>query len=204
MIFANDEAKVGDGAAGVTFRSTPYQIKINGKPYTLYDTVGLGEYSGGTVDSTKAVGNLYHLVTDLSNSGGVNLLVFVIKKSRLTETMVKNYVLFHRGFCDSKVPIVIIVTCCEDVEPTMDTWWINNKTSFTNAKMTFDGHACVCAFKGTESSGYRTKHLVGESAGVVKRLVVERCMRDGWKMVRRPPPSVTKLEASEFTDILPI
>jgi hypothetical protein len=68
------------------------------------------------------------LVTDLSNSGGVNLLVFVMKRGRLTETIYKNYDLFHHGFCNSNVPIVVVVTGCEDIEPTMDRWWLAYKS----------------------------------------------------------------------------
>ena len=122
MILGTDEAKVGNSARGETFESSAYSVEIDGKSYILHDTVGFGEHSSGTVDSARAVGNLYRLVTDLSSSEGVNLLVFVIKCGRLTETMDKNYKLFRRGFCDSKVPIVIVVTGCENVEPTMDTW----------------------------------------------------------------------------------
>jgi len=185
MILGSDKAKVGDGALGETFRTTVYPVEIDGKTYLLHDTVGLGEHSGGTVDSAKAVGNLYRLVTDLSNSGGVNLLVFVIKCGRLTETIHKNYGLFYQGFCDSQVPVVLVVTGCEDVEPTMDTWWIDNQASFGLATMSFDDHACVCAFKGSKGSNgtYRNGELVEESAEVVKQLIVQRCMRNGWKKV---------------------
>jgi hypothetical protein len=186
MILGHDQAKVGHGALGETFRSDPYLIEIRGKTYNLHDTVGLGEHSSGTVDSAKAAGNLYHLVTELSNSGGVNLLVFVIKRGRLTETMKKNYTLFHHGFCDSEVPIVVVVTGCEDVEPTMDAWWIKNGPSFEQADMLFKGHACVCAFKGTKRNGYCNRVLVGESVDVVKQLVVQHCVPHGWRMVGHP------------------
>jgi len=124
-------------------------------------------------------------VTDLSNSGGVNLLVFVMKQGRLTESILKNYTLFHRGFCDSKVSIMIIVTGCENVQPIMDTWWTENEASFTNAGMLFDGHACVCASKGRKTdTGYLDEDLVRESMAVVKRLVVQYCMSNGWEKVR--------------------
>jgi len=204
MILGSDKAEVANRARGVTFESTVHPAKIDGKPYNLHDTVGLGEHSSGTADSAKAVRNLYRLVTDLSNSGGVNLLVFVIRQGRLTDTIHKNYVLFHHGFCDSKVPIVIILTHCEYVEPTMETWWIDNEASFTEAGMTFNGYACVCSFKGTERSGYRNEILVGKSVEVVKPLVVQQCIPDGWKMVCRHPSSVTKLEPTQFTETLPI
>ena len=188
MILGHDKAKVSNGLRGETFKSTSYPIKLDGKTYNLHDTVGLGEHSRGTVDSAKAAKNLYRLLTVLSNSGGVNLLVFVIKcGQRLTQTMHKNYTLFHDGFCNSKVPIVIVVTCCENVEP-MDTWWIDNERLFTQARMPFNGHACVCAFKGgkTKQGDYRNEDLVEKSVGVVQQLIVLSCMPDGWKKVRHP------------------
>ena len=188
LILGSDKAKVGHGALGQTFRSTAYPVEIDGKAYKFYDTVGLGEHSGGTVDSAKAARNLYRLVTNLSNSGGVNLLVFVMKCGRLTETIHKNYGLFHHGICESKVPIVVIVTGCENVEPTMDTWWIANEPWFTKAGMAFVGHACVCASKGAKKSSgeHRNEGLVEESVEMVRQLVVQHCEADGWKKVCQP------------------
>ena len=186
MILGSDKAKVGDGARGQTFQSSVYPTEINGKFYHLYDTVGLGEHSGGTVDSAKAIRCLYQLLTNLSNGGGANLLVFVIRCGRLTETMKKNYNLFHYGFCDSKVPIVIVVTGCENAEPTMDAWWINNEESFSQAGMLFVGHACVCAFKGgrKRDGSYRNEDLFEESRELIRPLIVQHCMTTGWKKVR--------------------
>ena len=180
MILGSEQAKVSNRLLGETFKSTIYPVEIDGKTYNLHDTVELGEHSSGTADSAKAVRNLYRLVTNLSNSGGVNLLIFVIKQGRLTETIHKNYVLFHHGFCDSNVPIAIIVTGCKDIEP-MDRWWIDNEVSFSRAGMTFDGHACVCAFKGRQidGGGYHNGDLVNGSVGVVKDLIVQHCASDG-------------------------
>ena len=185
MILGSDEAKVGNSLLGETFRSTIYPVELDGKTYNLHDTVGFGEHSGGALDSAKAVRNLHHLVTNLSNSGGVNLLVFVMKRGRLTETIHKNYTLFYHGFCDSKVPIVIVVTGCVDVEPTMDAWWTKNERWFTQAGMAFNGHACVCAFRGrkTTSGDYRNDDLFQESVGVVKKVIVQFCVLNGWEKV---------------------
>jgi len=181
LILGSDKAKVADGQVVVTLESTVYPVKLDGKTYNLYDTAGLGEPSGGTVDNATAVGNLYRLVSDLSYSGGVNLLVFVVCCGRVTGAMRKSYGLFYHGFCDSKVPIVIVVTRCEYVEPTMDRWWIDNEVSFTRDGMSFNGHVCVCAWKGRYN-----EDLVQESEGVVKQLIVQHCMPNGWKKVCHP------------------
>ena len=186
MILGSDQAKVSNRALGETFETTVYPVERFGNTYNLHDTAGLGEHSGGTVDSAKAVGNLYRLVINLSHSGGVNLLVFVIKRGRLTDTIHKNYILFYRAFCDSKVPVVIIVTGCEDVEPTMDAWWTENKQWFTQAGMTFDDHACVCAFAGIKG---RNRDYIQESLIAVKQRVLQRCAPNGWKIVSFQPGS---------------
>jgi len=112
-------------------------------------------------------------VTQISEAGGVNLRIFVVECGRLTESTHKHYTLFYRGFCGSKVPIVIVVTNCEDAEPTIDSWWTDHEPSFTLAGMLFDGHACVCA------GGINTRFLLH----VVKQLIVEHCTLNGWTKV---------------------
>jgi len=201
MILGSDKAKVGHGLLGETVTNTIYSVEIDGKAYNLHDTVGLGEHRGGTVDNPRAVRNLYRLVTDLSDLGGVNLLVFVMKQDRLTETIHKHYTLFHGGFCDSKVPIVIVVTGCENVQPTMDTWWIDHERSLTQAGMSFDGYACVCAFKEatTKNGSSYNEDLVEDSVYVVRKLVVQNCRSHGWKKVWHPDPQ--SLKDAEFTEI---
>ena len=184
MILGGDRAKVTDGHVTQTLWSAVYRAEIQGTTYDLHDTMGL-QYSSDTIDdNAKALGNLYCLVTDLSNSGGVNLIVFVMKRGKFMRTLHRNYTLFHHGFCDSKVPIVIIVTGCEDVESTMDIWW--NKPLFTLSGMLFAHHACMCAFhKPTTSSCsvHCNENLFNASVEVVRELLVQHCMLDGWKNV---------------------
>ena len=106
---------------------------------------------------------------DLSNSGGINLLVYVVRNDkRRGENLLKNYSLIRRVFCDSKVPIVIIITGCENERPT---WGSENELS--QAGMAFNGHACVCAIEG-RNRDYQE---------VVRQLVVKHCLPEGWKQV---------------------
>jgi hypothetical protein len=74
-----------------------YPVEMHGETYTynLHDTVRLGEHNSD-VDAARATGKIYHLVDDLSNAGGINLLGFsIIKCGRLIETMSKNYRSIH-------------------------------------------------------------------------------------------------------------
>ena len=205
MILGSNKVKVNNWVLGKTFRNSVYPaVELDGKTYNHYNTVGLREHSGGTVESTKAVGNLHCLVTNLSNSEGVHLLVFVIKHSRLTKPMHKNYTLFHHGFCNSEVLIVIIVMGCENLELTMDRWWNDNEPSFTKARMSFDGHACMCTFKGRRTkNGYHNADLIKQSVQVVRELIIQHCKTKGWKKVE-PQFSIMILEASELTHTFPM
>jgi hypothetical protein len=206
MILGSDKAKVSDDALRHTFRDdirrNSYSIDIDGKIYRLHDTDGLGTRIGESVDSAKAAGSLFRLIDNLSNSGGINLLVHIVKCSNKTaaETMRKNYSLLHHGFCDSKVPVVLVVTHCDKAKPTIDTWWIKNAPLFTDAGMSFKGHAWVCAFQrtGRKGSGSRSVDGVKDSAEVVKQLIVQHCMSNGWKKVRNSYR--TTLEGAESTE----
>ena len=141
MIHGSDDARVHGGRLEQLLQGTCYPVKILGDTYNFYDTVGLGEHSGN-VNATRATGNLYCLVADLSDAGGVNLLIYIIRcNKRPVETMRKNYSLIHHGFCDSNVPIVIVVIGCKSVGPKMDRWWTDNQVSFSRAGMSFKGHA---------------------------------------------------------------
>ena len=69
--------------------------------------------------------------TYLSNTEGINLLVYlVLCNKQHTNTMLKNYSLVHEIFCDSEVPIAIIITGCKIVGSTMNGWWPDNEASF--------------------------------------------------------------------------
>jgi predicted GTPase len=184
LILGTYKAPISNDAMGCTFSSACYKVQIQEKIYNLYDTAGFNESATGTVSSAKAIANLYTLVRTLSDTGGVNLLVFVVRCGRLTESTKKNYDLFRDTFCQSRVPVVVVVTACEEVDP-MDTWWVENKEKFEGAGMMFHGHACVCAYRGRKNNQglYLNDDLYIESRGKVVRLIHTRCLPTGWSKV---------------------
>ena len=197
MILGGNEAITKNSQLGLPLQNAVYPVKIDGKTYNLHDTVGLEERSSNA-NGARAAGNLYRLVAELSNAGGISLLVYVVKSNNRTpEILCKNYNLLHHGFCNSEVPIVVVVTGCENVKPTMDTWWIDNEASFTKVGMSFDGHACVCAHSGRKIyPNYLDEDLVEDSVDVVRQLVVENCRSNGWKRVRHPYPKSSRVQNS--------
>ena len=115
MILGSDNARADGGRLEQPLQGARYPVKILGDTYNFYDTVSLGEHNSN-VDAIRATVNLYRLVADLSDAAGINLLVYIIKCNKQpVETMRKHYSLIHHGFCDSNVPIVIVVTGCESV-----------------------------------------------------------------------------------------
>ncbi|KIK56475.1 hypothetical protein GYMLUDRAFT_120326, partial [Collybiopsis luxurians FD-317 M1] len=144
MILGSAKAPISSGAEGCTFEGKPYSVTIGATGYVLWDTAGLDEGREGRVVSKQALKDLSNLVLRLSLSGGVSLLVLVMRGPRITEAILKNYQTFYDGFCNKNVPIVIVVTGMEN-EDNMDEWWIRNGPSFTKRKMFFKGSACITA-----------------------------------------------------------
>ncbi|KAF8830347.1 hypothetical protein HHX47_DHR2000506 [Lentinula edodes] len=83
------------------------------------------------------------------------------------------------------VPIVIVVTGLEDQEPTMDSWWTENKYAFDKYDMHFVDHACITATLGKKMKNgeFRNQEEYNESKVLLRDLIVERC-RDArpWKV----------------------
>lgn len=121
------KAETSSGAVGCTFKSQPFPCRIGETDCILYDTAGLDEGKDGTICSKEAFKNLCSLTQSLAKSGGVSLLIFVMRAGRLNDAFGKNYRLFYNGFCQCKVPIAIAITGLELQPNGMDSWWTKNK-----------------------------------------------------------------------------
>jgi len=157
MVVGTNVAETSSKAKGCTFESTPYKVTIHGTAYKLFDTAGLNEWEGGKVSAKDAVVNLYKLIRDLDD--GVSLLVYCV-----------------RG------PIVVAVTGLENEEPTMDSWWAENRETFADAGMTFSEHACITATKGR---GDVFKEEYRESAEKMKKIIKAGSRNQAWRMERK-------------------
>ena len=83
---------------------------------------------------------------------------------------------------------MIVVTGCENVGLTIESWWSNHKASFAAAGMFFNGHASMCMFKGlkTKNGGYHNEDLFNHSMMAVRQIIIQHCMSNGWKKVWHP------------------
>lgn len=127
--------RVSSSAVGCTFETTYYTpVRLGGYLYEFIDTVGLNEGSAGTVKSEKALKSLYDLIR--KNAAGFNILIMVIKADRITQLMQNNYELFVSLLVNGKIPVILVVTRCEN-EKTLDSWPKNNKMHLDDYGMKF-------------------------------------------------------------------
>ncbi|KZP33674.1 P-loop containing nucleoside triphosphate hydrolase protein [Athelia psychrophila] len=192
MVLGEILAGTSSNAQSCTFESTPYEVEISGKKLTLWDTAGFEdagdpvEPSGPNILGKKAIVSLYGLIEKLDQ--GISLLVFCVRGPRITKTVWENYKLFHSAFCQGKVPIVLVVTGLEEIDP-MDGWWLDNKKQFHGRGMVFGGQACVTASKGkvNKTTGLGVyQDEFDDSREKVRRLLVEQYTEQPWKMEKIP------------------
>ena len=79
----------------------------------------------------------------LTRSGGIHLIIYCIRNTRLTRALKRNYDLFYVTVCRKKVPVALVVTGLEHQEGEMETWWTENEAALQRHGMRFDAHACV-------------------------------------------------------------
>ncbi|KAF8060787.1 P-loop containing nucleoside triphosphate hydrolase protein [Lyophyllum atratum] len=170
----DSQARVDNTANGVTFRSEAFTRRVNGQTYIIYDTVGLGESSGGTVDNTKAIAALYSLMR--STESGVHLLVYVVAGPRITTNHQKNYDMFYNIFCEKQVPIVLLLTHMDDIvdDDADHQWWARNWGVLARKEMAFDGQTCITGRKD-ETGAYQAR-----SRQAVTSLIDRVCPADPW------------------------
>jgi predicted GTPase len=149
MFDGEEKAEVSRSAVGASFQFQRYERTIYDEKFNVFEIMALDEQSTGIDKTSDAVVNLSKLVSLLED--GVNLLVYV-KRGRITESALKNYRMFYENFCQSQVPIVLVVTGMES-EAQPEAWWERNGQFFENHGMKFNGKACVTAFEGKKKSG---------------------------------------------------
>lgn len=137
-------------AKGVTFESKGYEVDLPVGPFTVYDTAGLNEEAGGTVEDVEAIAKLYHLMTELKSKGGISLLVFCTKVGRMETKTARNWHFFRTIICRNKVPSILVLTHAENER---DTWWQENNESFYDNGIMPNGVLCITAHKGLKVDG---------------------------------------------------
>ncbi|KAK2459940.1 hypothetical protein APHAL10511_008025 [Amanita phalloides] len=181
MISGTESAMVSGAALGCTFQAVPHEIELSDRKYRLWDTAGLNEGEKGNVSADRAIQSLQELVHDLRD-GGVSLLVYCIRGSRIRDIVKINYDLFHTIICSGQVPIVVVITGLEN-EENMEDWWIDNAEDFHHRSMWFAGYACITATKGkvTKNGEHMFKEEYNQSVKLVRELIIAHCPEKSWK-----------------------
>ncbi|KIJ13919.1 hypothetical protein PAXINDRAFT_100428 [Paxillus involutus ATCC 200175] len=164
LIAGRKVADVSPDLRGCTMSSTHYTFPIEGREFHIWDTVGLNElelrirsflFPIERSPELRADGYLsaieksFELIQQLSAQGGVDLLLFCMRGSRLTVTARNNYRLFYEVLCRSQVPIALVITHLEG-EVVMEDWWTRNGKDMERCGIKSAGHACVTARPGQE------------------------------------------------------
>ena len=126
---ADGSRPTDSGALGVTDKTHLFApFSVGETSVVLVDTVGLHESVHGTVPADRAVVALVELLE--KSREGFNLLVHVARASRITKEHDDDYIFFVEKMTQSRVPVVLAVTGCENEEP-MSAWVNTNRTAFT-------------------------------------------------------------------------
>lgn len=179
LIVGPEIAPTSCDAEGCTAEAKEYlcDLAIHNKTLKLQflDTVGLGEGSEGKVPDKKARRLLKDLLRRLMQQDGIHLLMYCIDgKKQGTEAiraLYRNYKLCTLEVKE-RVPIVLVVTHLENMEPEMEKWWKNNERFISEHSMTFAGHACITTL--TDDTTLRGRH--DQSYLDVCKLIEECCI----------------------------
>ncbi|KAF8062446.1 hypothetical protein FPV67DRAFT_1703196 [Lyophyllum atratum] len=174
---------------------TPHSFTIPGttQAVQVWDTPGLNDGEHGTIPALQAMKNLEHLVSKMRQ--GVSLLVYCVRGPRFRDGWKTNYNLIVKGFCQGKVPVVLIVTGLENESPSMENWWTRNEKVFEENEMEFSGHACITSRRGKQSGSgeYVLQVQFEKSEQEARELIVNHCGHTPWIMDRESWPSRTRI-----------
>lgn len=167
----NQNQPVNDGVKGVTFAHHNYPpVKLDSKNLLITDTVGLNESDKGTVKPSDAINLLIKLIKD--SDAGYNLLIHVISKGRITNALY-NYKLFVEGIANSKIPTILVVTGCEDIDP-MSKWGNENFSDIAGMGLNYKDIVCTSFAKSERpafAKVYESLHL--ESTQAISRSILQ-------------------------------
>ena len=178
LIAGRELTHTSNDALGCTFQHQRYIVEPNGMSCALWDTTGLDEGSEGTVPAAQAESNLRSLIQDLANTGGIHLVVYCVRATRLTKALQRNYDLFYVTVCRKKVPVALVVTGLEHQQGDMETWWAANEAVLRRYGMRFDAHACVTTLEVDDHVIQQRRY---HSQRLLRELVIRYSMLPAWK-----------------------
>ncbi|KAG8214127.1 hypothetical protein J3R82DRAFT_10890 [Butyriboletus roseoflavus] len=178
-------ADVSAGASSCTMEATSYDVVLTdnqgvGHHIRLFDTVGLNEPSLSKNNYLGAIEKANVLITQLQRTGGIRLLIFCIRGSRITAVMQNNYRLFRDILCQNQVPVAFVITGLENEHP-MENWWNRNAALFAKSNLSCTSHVCVTATRGLDDV-YVSQYQLSQTA--IHGMLLEHLSKTSWEPER--------------------
>lgn len=166
----------GNGARGVTLESKEVPFERDDEEYLFYDTVGLNEAQGGSVNGVEAIKKLVKLVNGFKS--GLNCIVMVMKGERTLNHIKGNYDLFVNAMTGHKVPVIILATHLEREESDdMQDWIKDNKDWLEGCGLKADEHVATTFLTPRPRDGQYIKDRVQESIALSWRAISKHSNR---------------------------
>ncbi|KAG2135120.1 hypothetical protein DEU56DRAFT_807938 [Suillus clintonianus] len=170
MLVGRDVSNPSDPGLA-TFASRGYAVDVGGREVVVWETVGLQKGEHHDALSEGAAKNLQGLIQNVH--GGLNLLLYCVNAARASEALEVNYDAFFNIIGGKKVPVVLVVTGLENMDP-MEGWWKEHEAEFKKHWLTFDGHACITTIRGKplkDGPGHWHDEQYEQSRLAVKELI---------------------------------
>lgn len=190
MIFDSQMVETSACAVGCTFECEP----VRGSPpdypeldLNIFDTVGMCESMEGTVPSEQAIKMFEKLTSDID--GGIHILLFCMKKGRLTQETRQAFKFFVKDLCDTKVPSLLVITRCEEEGQSLNAWWEKSRSILQN-QLTYE------IAEGVPVTTIKDKQIIaGEHYEQSRRHVIEAIERNALSTPWRPTRLILYLRA---------
>ncbi|KAG6328584.1 hypothetical protein ID866_10505 [Astraeus odoratus] len=142
LIAGEPKVEVSQGTLSNASGSRGYRIDIGPYRFRLWDTTDLNQPDVRADEFMAAIDQASRLIRSLTDAGGINLLLFCVRKDTLSPRIQANYRLFYEVLCDKEVPIGLVITHLEH-EDNMEDYWTKISESLKQWDVVTIGHACV-------------------------------------------------------------
>lgn len=132
----------------------------------FYDTLGL-EHRPSPWSAIKA---------RLRRSGGVDVVVYCMRRGRLSNEQVADLRTIWKTFCQDHVPLVLVVVGVDYRRGSTEAWWETNGKDFRNAaQVGFTDHICLNTWDSDHPSWKHQGARYEETQRLVRNLVIRHC-----------------------------
>ncbi|KAF8550587.1 hypothetical protein OG21DRAFT_1499712 [Imleria badia] len=171
-LLAGDQvADVSTGTWSCTSNYRSYKINTGMQQFLVWDTVS---FRNTCIDRRRVAESAVELIREVSQQGGVDLLVLCRKASWSPPSELDQYKLFKEFLCEGRVPVAVVVTHLEWYDP-MEKWWEaegEGLVKFLGGGVI--GHACITTSLYEPDSRKRNRKLLESRLSV--QTMLEDCI----------------------------